>query len=39
MSDAPPNLVLDLLPAVRGDLGEIEADRAEIKLRVGLLEG
>jgi hypothetical protein len=39
MSDAQPNLVLDLLRAMRGDLGEIKADLVEIKQRVGLLEG
>jgi hypothetical protein len=39
MSDAQPNLILDLLRAMRGDLGEIKVDLTEIKQRVGLLEG
>jgi hypothetical protein len=39
MSDAPPNLVLDMLRAMRADLGEIKTDLIEIKQRVGLLEG
>ena len=37
MSDPQPNLVLDLLRAMRGDLGEIKADLIELKQRVGLL--
>ncbi len=35
MSD---NLVLDLLRAIRGDIGELRADVSELKDRVGLLE-
>jgi hypothetical protein len=38
MSDDPQNLVLDLLRAMRGDLGEIKTDLVERKQRVGLLE-
>jgi len=36
MSD---NLVLDLLRAIRGDIGELRADTIEIKERLGMLEG
>ena len=36
MSD---NLVLDMLRAIRGDLGEIKADIREIKERISVLEG
>ena len=35
MSD---NLVLDLLRAIRGDIGEMKADISEIKERLGILE-
>ena len=35
MSD---NLVLELLRAIRGDIGEIKADMVEVKERLGLLE-
>ena len=38
MSDDPQNLILDLLRAMRGDLGEIKTDLTELKQRVGLLE-
>ena len=38
MSDNQPNLVLELLRAIRGDLGEVIADLVELKQRVGLLE-
>jgi phage shock protein A len=38
VSDDPQNLVLDLLRAIRGDLGEIKTDLVELKQRVGLLE-
>ena len=38
MSDSQPNLVLDPLRAMRGDLGDIKADLVELKQRVGLLE-
>jgi predicted nuclease with TOPRIM domain len=37
MSDSQPNLVLDLLRAMRGDLSEIKTDLTELKQRVGLL--
>jgi hypothetical protein len=37
MNDSQPNLVLDLLRAMRGDLREIKADLVELKQRVGLL--
>lgn len=35
MSD---NLVLELLRAIRGDIGEIKTDMVEVKERLGLLE-
>ena len=35
MSD---NLVLELLRAIRGDIGEIKADLIEVKERLGILE-
>ena len=35
MSDS---LVLELLRAIRGDIGEIKADMVEVKERLGLLE-
>ena len=35
MSD---NLALDLLRAMRGDLGELRTDMREVKERLGLLE-
>jgi len=38
MSDNQPNMVLELLHAIRGDLGEVKADLVELKQRVGLLE-
>ena len=34
MGDSPPNLVLDLLRAMRGDLSEIKIDLTELKQRV-----
>ena len=37
MSDTP-NLMLDMLRAIRGDLGEIKTDLIELKQPVGLLE-
>ena len=37
MSDTP-NLMLDMLRAIRGDLGEIKTDLVELKQPVGLLE-
>jgi hypothetical protein len=38
MSDTPQNLVLDLLRAIRGDIGELKADMIEVKERLGLIE-
>lgn len=38
MSEEPPNLVLDLLRAIRGDISEMKEDIREIKERLGLLE-
>jgi hypothetical protein len=38
MSDDPQSLVLDLLRAMRGDLGDIKTDLVELKQCVGLLE-
>ena len=38
MSDSQPNLVLDLLRAMRGDLSEIKTDLTELKQCVGFLE-
>lgn len=38
MSDTPRDLVLDMLRAIRGDLGEIRADLVEVKERLGILE-
>ena len=38
MSEAPDNLVLTLLRAIRGDIGDIKADISEIKERLGFLE-
>ena len=35
MSD---NLVLELVRAIRGDIGEIKTDMVEVKERLGLLE-
>lgn len=37
MSDTPRDLVLDMLRAIRGDLGEIRADLVEVKERLGIL--
>jgi hypothetical protein len=39
MSDQRGDLVLEMLRAIRGDLAEVKADLAELKQRVGLLEG
>jgi hypothetical protein len=39
MTDDPDNLVLPLLRAIRGDIANIKADVAEIKERLGFLEG
>ncbi len=38
MSDAPDNLVLTLLRAIRADVGDIKANISEIKERLGFLE-
>ena len=38
MSDAPQSLVLELLRAIRGDIGELKADMIEVKERLGLIE-
>jgi hypothetical protein len=38
MSDQP-NLVLDLLRAMRGDIAQIKGDMVEVKERLGLIEG
>lgn len=39
-SFTPPfDLVLHLLRALRGDMGEVKTDLREIKERIGLLEG
>lgn len=39
MSTGPDNLVLDLLRAIRSDIGELKADMTEVKERLGMLEG
>jgi len=39
MSDTPENLVLEHLPAIRGDLAGLKTDVIEIKERLGLIEG
>lgn len=39
MSDTPYDLVLDILRAIRADIGQIKTDVVEIKERIGLLEG
>jgi predicted nuclease with TOPRIM domain len=38
MSSVSDNLVLELLRAIRGDIGEIKTDMVEVKERLGLLE-
>jgi predicted nuclease with TOPRIM domain len=38
MSSVSDNLVLELLRAIRGDIGEIKADLVEVKERLGILE-
>lgn len=38
MSDQPRDLVLDTLRAIRGDLGELRTDMAEVKERLGIQE-
>lgn len=39
MSDNTPDIVLEHLRAIRGDLAEIKADLVEVKESIGLLEG
>jgi hypothetical protein len=39
MPDDPGNLILNLLRAIRGDIGQIKGDIIEIKERLGFLEG
>jgi hypothetical protein len=39
MADDPDNLILNLLHAIRGDVGQIKGDIIEIKERLGFLEG
>ena len=39
MSDRPEDLVLVLLRGIRDDVSRIKGDMAEIKERLGLLEG
>ena len=39
MEPDPPNMVLDLLRAIRSDVASLKADGIEIKERLGLLEG
>jgi hypothetical protein len=38
MSDAPQSLVLELLRAIRGDIGELKADMIEVNERLGDIE-
>ncbi len=38
MSEAPPNLVLDMLRAIRGDIAELKGDMVEVRQGLGLLE-
>ena len=37
MSDQPDSLVLNLLRAIRADVGDLKADMVEVKERLGLL--
>jgi hypothetical protein len=39
MSGDPDSLVLTMLRAIRGDVGQIKGDITEIKERIGFLEG
>jgi hypothetical protein len=39
MPGDPGNLILNLLRAIRGDIGQIKGDIIEIKERLGFLEG
>ncbi len=38
MSDSPDSLILNLLRAIRGDIGHIKGDIIEIKKRLGFLK-
>ena len=38
MSDAPENLALEHLRAIRGDLAGLRTDMVEVKERLGLIE-
>jgi len=38
MTTAPTDLVLEMLRAIRGDLGHLKTDMVEVKERLGLLE-
>ncbi|WP_137181200.1 hypothetical protein [Roseomonas sp. AR75] len=38
MSDSRADLILELLRAIRAEQGEIRADLAEVKERLGILE-
>jgi predicted nuclease with TOPRIM domain len=38
MTDAPDNIGLELLRAIRGDIGELKADIIEVKERLGFIE-
>jgi hypothetical protein len=39
VSDQRVDLILELLRAIRSDIGEMKADLIEIKQRIGFLEG
>jgi hypothetical protein len=39
MPDEPDSLILNMLRAIRGDIGQIRVDIIEIKERLGFLEG
>ncbi|MFL5332278.1 MAG: hypothetical protein ACJ8H8_03660 [Geminicoccaceae bacterium] len=38
MSDAPRDLVLDMLRDIRADIADVRTDLAEVKERLGILE-
>ena len=38
MSDHPESMVLTLLPAIRGDIAEVNSDLSEVKERLGILQ-
>jgi predicted nuclease with TOPRIM domain len=38
MNDAPANLILDHLRAIRGELTELRTDMIKVKERLGLIE-